>query len=126
MARQLGPVLRASIPWLLALMLLGIMVQISLATTGLLSRPSFLEPHRMLGPWLAGLAVLVAALALATRDRTVAVGSGALLVLFLLQGPLIRSVGFVRSLHAVSALLAFGLCLLLLRERVPVRRNPPP
>jgi len=120
------PFLRACIPWLLAALLLAIAVQIALASTGLLSRPSFLEPHRQLAAWVTGFAVLVAAVALLARDRTVAVGSGALVLLLLAEGPLIRLVGLVRSLHAIVAMVAFAIAVLLLRERLPLRRRTPP
>src|SRR5688500_14101276 len=113
MPRTLEPALRAFVPWLLAVLLAGIAAEITLAGVGLLDQPSFLGPHRRLGPWLAGLAAVVVAVALAARDRAVALWGGVILVLLLLQGPLIRSLGFLRSLHAISAVLSFAICILL-------------
>jgi hypothetical protein len=118
--------LRASIPWLLAALLLAIATQIAFATTGLLSRPAFLGPHRSMAPWLTGLAGLATAVALLARDGRVAIGCGAILALLLAEGPLIRAVGLVRSLHAVAALAAFAIALLLLRARLPRRREAAP
>lgn len=119
----LEPALRASIPWLLAILLLAIAAQIALAGAGLLSYPEFLQRHRELAPWLTGLTVATLAVAVAARDRPVALGCAALLALDLAQGPLIRSLGFLRALHAIVALAAFAIALLLLRERLPLRRG---
>lgn len=116
-----GPIVRVGLPWLLGLLLSGIAAQMYLASAGLLNDPSLLEPHRALAPWLVGLAVAVVAAALVGKDGPVAIGGGAILVLLLLAGPLIRSLGTLRSMHAVAALLAFSICLLLLRERLPRR-----
>lgn len=119
----LEPVFRAGIPWLLGLLLLAITAQIYLATAGLLNDPGLLGPHRALAPWLVGLAAVAFAVALLARDLPVAIGCGGMLVLFLSAGPLIRSLGTLRSLHAVAALLAFAICLLLLRGRLPSRKQ---
>src|SRR5688572_23876836 len=118
----LRPFLSACIPWLLALLLVGITVQVGLATAALLDSPSLLEQHRALAPWLVGIAAVAVAVALVSKDLPVAIGCGAVLLLLLVQGPLIRSLGIVRSLHAWGALLAFAVCLLLLRERLPLRK----
>lgn len=126
MPSTLRPILRACIPWLLLALSLGVGTQIGLAGAGLLSHPGSLQVHRDLAPWLNGLALATLAAALAARDLPVALGSGATLVLLLLQGPFIRSLGFTRALHAIDALLAFAICLLLLRERLPFRRSPAP
>src|SRR5688500_13788466 len=96
--------LRPCIPWLLAVLVAAIAAQIALATAALLDSPSLLETHRALGPWLVGFAVVALAVALVSKDVAVALGCGAVLVPLLVQGPLIRSLGVLRSLHAWNAL----------------------
>jgi hypothetical protein len=112
----------AATPWLYAALLVAVVVQAGLAGAGLLSDPSYLPLHMGFVHVVEGLVLLAILAGFLGGDRLAAWSAVALFFLVGFQYGLIRAQGMLRAAHVLNALLIFAVALLVLRERVPLRR----
>jgi hypothetical protein len=109
----------AATPWLFAVLLAVVILQVGLAGAGLLSDPSYLAVHMEFVHVLEGVGLLAILCAFLGGDRLAGWSAVALYVLIGAQYALIRAAGLLRAAHVLNALLIFAVTLLVLRERLP-------
>lgn len=116
----------AAVPWTFAALLAAIVVQVGLAGAGLLGgEASWLTVHKEFVHVIEALGLLAIAVAFLGGDRLAGWVAVALYFLVGLQYALIRAPGLLRAAHVLNALLIFGTTLLVVRERLPIRRSAP-
>ena len=116
-----------AVPWLLAVMLTTVVLQISLgAAMAVGGDYDYLAAHGALAGILHLLPLLVLVAGALAKDWP-ATGAGAsVLFLVVIQFPLIELTGAVRAMHVLNALLIFTITLLTMHERMPwVKRVKP-
>jgi hypothetical protein len=117
----------AVIPWLLAVLLTIVILQIALGAAMALGGDfDYLNAHGMLAGVLHLVPLLLLIVGLLAKDWPAAGAGAAVLVLVTLQYPLIEMTGALRGMHVLNALLIFTITLLTMHERMPwVKRVKP-
>jgi hypothetical protein len=116
-----------AVPWLLAVMLTTVILQIALGGAMALGGDyDYREVHGMLAGILHLLPLLVILTGVLAKDWPATAAGGAVLLLVGIQYPLIDLTGAVRAMHVLNALLIFTITLLTMHERMPwVKRVKP-
>jgi hypothetical protein len=116
-----------AVPWLLAVMLTTVILQIALGGAMALGGDyDYREAHATLAGILHLVPLLVLVTGLLSKDWPATAAGGAVLFLVVVQYPLIELTGAVRSMHVLNALLIFTITLLTMHERMPwVKRVKP-
>lgn len=117
----------ATVPWLLAVLLTTVVLQIALgAAMALGGDYDYREAHAMLAGILHLVPLLVIILGVLAKDWPATGAGAAVLLLVGLQYPLIELTGAMRGLHVLNALMTFTITLLTMHERMPwVKRVKP-
>ena len=116
-----------AVPWLLAIMLTTVILQIALgAAMAMGGDYDYLGAHAALAGILHLVPLFVLIAGLLAKDWPAAGAGGIVLFLVGLQFPLIELTGAVRAMHVLNALLIFTVTLLTMHERMPwVKRVKP-
>lgn len=116
-----------AVPWLLAILLTTVILQIALgAAMALGGAYDYLPVHGMLAGLLHLVPFLVLIAALLAKDWPATWAGAGVLVLVFIQFPLLELPGAMRAMHVLNALLIFTITLLTMHERMPwVKRVKP-